>query len=130
VCSPPEVARGGDAGRARGFGARPDDASASASAASAPMIVRFADPSQPPVASAKTVSPSLMVCDGTIARAIPSSAISAMRFASVFVSRALVATTAMVVFWPGAGGVIAAVPRSSRRRRRGQTRCRPRARWR
>ena len=46
------------------------------------------------------------VCDGKIARANPSSAISAMRWAWALVSCALVATRPMVVFSParGAGG--------------------------
>ena len=47
----------------------------------------MASPSQRPVASANTVSPSPVVCDGLIARAKPSSAISATRLTSVLVSR-------------------------------------------
>ena len=50
-----------------------------------------------PVASAKSVSPSDGVCDGTIARARPSCAISTTFSACAFVSRALVATTPIVV---------------------------------
>ena len=57
-----------------------------------------------PVASAKIVSPSDGVCDGTIARAKPSCAISATRSACAFVSRAFVATTPMVVFSRVAAG--------------------------
>ena len=57
-----------------------------ASAASAPISVMSASPSHRPVASEKTVSPSPMVCDGMIARAYPSSAISAMRVACALVS--------------------------------------------
>ena len=78
-------------------------ASDSTSAASAPMIVDAGLAVQRPVARANTVSPSPVVCDGLIARARPSSAISATRFISAFVSRALVATTAIVVFSPARG---------------------------
>src|SRR5438094_747516 len=53
-----------------------------------------------PVAREKIVSPSPLVCDGAIALAYPSSAISAMRAASAFDSRAFVATTPIVVFSP------------------------------
>ncbi len=49
------------------------------------------------------VSPSPIVCDGTIARAKPSCAISAIFFAWALVSFALVATMPMVVFSPGRG---------------------------
>ena len=54
-----------------------------------------------PVASAKIVSPSKGVCAGRIARANPSFAISAIRCTCAADSRAFVATTPIVVAWPG-----------------------------
>src|SRR2546430_3437144 len=75
-------------------------ASATASAASAPITVMSAVPFHRPVAREKIVSPSPLVCDGAIALAYPSSAISAMRAASAFDNRAFVATTPIVVFSP------------------------------
>ena len=55
-----------------------------------------------PLAAANTRSPSKRVCDGTTARAIPSCAAMAIRCAAACVRHAFVATTAMVVFTPGA----------------------------
>jgi hypothetical protein len=73
-------------------------ASTIASAASAPMRSTLTSPSRVPVASAKIVSPSPLVCEGTIARANPSCAIWATFLAWALVSFALVATTPSVVF--------------------------------
>ena len=75
----------------------------STSAASAPIIVRGTSSVNEPVASENTVSPSPVVCDGLIARANPSSAISAMRLTSALDSFAFVATRPMVVLAPGCG---------------------------
>ena len=76
----PQIARRGNARDACRLRRRADDRRRpSTSAASAPMTVMSALPSHRPVASEKIVSPSPMVCDGLIARAYPSSAISAMR---------------------------------------------------
>ena len=51
-----------------------------------------------PVASTKTVSPSIGVCTGRIARASPSWAATATRWQADLLSAASVAITAMVVF--------------------------------
>ena len=57
----------------------------------------FGSPARSPVASTNSVSPSDGVCDGTIARAMPSCAICATFSACALVSRALVAITPIVV---------------------------------
>ena len=87
----------------------------STSAASAPTSSRSSG-SRPrvPVASAKTVSPSAGVCTGQIARANPSCAICASFAACVFVSRALVATTAERRVLGRRGGTGSAARRSRR----------------
>ena len=69
-----------------------------ASAARVPTTVTSA--SMLPVDSAKTVSPSKVVCTGTTALARPSCAMIATRVASDFDKRAFVATAAMVVLVP------------------------------
>src|SRR3990172_10130284 len=70
---------------------------ATASAARAPR--RLISPASSPVARAKTTSPSYIVWLGRMARARPSWAIWASLLACSLFNRALVATTARVVFW-------------------------------
>ena len=64
----------------------------------------FVSPVNAPVPIAKIVSPSFMVCAGTIARANPSCAISAILRACALVILALVAIRPSVVFSPGRCG--------------------------
>ena len=87
--------------------------------------------SRSPVASVKTISPSLGVCAGRTARARPSWQTVARRFACSFVSAAFVATTTSTVFCSAISGCQMRPSRSTstgifdacRRRRARRRRC-------
>ena len=70
-------------------------------AASAPSTLISPDLPDMPVASANSVSPSAMVCTGSMQRARPSCAMVASLLACGLVSTASVATMPMVVAMPG-----------------------------